>query len=641
VTSTTISPISASSTTDGTIQFRAAVLGTASNKSVTWKASLGTITASGIYTAPANVGTALVTATSSADPSKSASATVVIATASAPGSTAEVTSIVISPSSASSITTGTLPFTAQVQGTAADKSVRWTASSGSISPSGAYTAPATAGTVTVIATSNADPTKSASAFVTVRATSSPAPVIQTLNATPPTVQVGQPALIQWKVIGASSLELSGVGTVSANSVNVVPQRTTTYTLTAKNAAGSVSQNVTVSVATPGHPFEMGVVTHFGQNKGNISANLNLIQQMGATSIRDEVQWSTVEHQKGQYVMPTGTETFVNASLARGVRPLLTLAYGNPLYDNGNKPTSDAAIEGFAKYAEFVVSQLKGRVSLYEIWNEWDGSVGNTTPGTAESYVKLLKVVYPRLKAIDPNAIIVGGAVSGGAISGSWFNQMLAAGALSASDAISVHQYIYSSHGTPEILINKLAAIENTLRSHNANQDFPLYLTETGWPTTVGTSAVQFGDFNAETVLLAGSLSFLKGIWWYDFQDDGTQASNVEDNFGLVRADLTPKPGYYALTAVMGWIGGAEFAGRLTTSDPAVDGVQFRLSNGQQGIATWIQGTGSNQVQLSGASLIQTLPVSASSALSTLASDPQMLDVTEAVAWITGNNLQLH
>jgi polysaccharide biosynthesis protein PslG len=128
--------------------------------------------------------------------------------------------------------------------------------------------------------------------------------------------------------------------------------------------------------------------------------------------------------------------FLNASLAKGLKPLITLCYGYPFYDNGDKPISAAAVvEGFTRYAEYVVRHFKGSATMYQVGNEWDNGVGNTTPGTAATYVNLLKAVYPRLKAIDPNLVIVGGSMSGGAVRGLWFGEMLAAGTLSAADVI--------------------------------------------------------------------------------------------------------------------------------------------------------------------------------------------------------------
>ena len=103
---------------------------------------------------------AVVSATESANSAQ------VSAKPAAPTSTG-VTSVTVNPGVASSITSGTLPFTATVQGTTTNKGVTWKATLGNITSSGYYTAPAKAGTDTVTATSIADPTKSDTASVKV------------------------------------------------------------------------------------------------------------------------------------------------------------------------------------------------------------------------------------------------------------------------------------------------------------------------------------------------------------------------------------------------------------------------------------------------------------------------------------------
>jgi hypothetical protein len=166
VTSVTVSPAKASSVTGGTLSFSAAIQGTVSNTRVSWKASLGTVTATGIYTAPGKAGTDTVTATSAADSTQSSSAGITVTAATA---NPLVTSIMIAPTTAQVTTNGTFQFASTVQGTATDKSVRWTASLGTINSTGAYTAPAKAGNDTVTAISNADSTKTAAASVSVAA----------------------------------------------------------------------------------------------------------------------------------------------------------------------------------------------------------------------------------------------------------------------------------------------------------------------------------------------------------------------------------------------------------------------------------------------------------------------------------------
>ena len=77
VITVTISPTSASIAVSTTLQFSATVTGS-TNTSVTWSASCGTITTSGLYTAPATISSCIVTATSAANTAVSASASVTV-----------------------------------------------------------------------------------------------------------------------------------------------------------------------------------------------------------------------------------------------------------------------------------------------------------------------------------------------------------------------------------------------------------------------------------------------------------------------------------------------------------------------------------------------------------------------------------
>src|SRR6185369_15597118 len=79
----------------------------------------------------------------------------------------QVASIAITPNAPSVTTRDTLQLAATVTGTTTDKSVTWKVVSGHISSTGLYTAPATAGTDTITATSEADASKTASTKITI------------------------------------------------------------------------------------------------------------------------------------------------------------------------------------------------------------------------------------------------------------------------------------------------------------------------------------------------------------------------------------------------------------------------------------------------------------------------------------------
>src|SRR3984957_10001335 len=165
--SISLSPSSASLTGGQSTTFRPAVSGT-SNTGVIWSLSpqVGPIT-NGVYQAPAVISsqqTITITATSAADPTKSASVSVILQ----PSAPPVTVSISLSPSSASLTGGQSTTFRPAVSGTS-NTGVIWSLSP-QVGPitNGVYQAPAVISsqqTITITATSAADPTKSASVSV--------------------------------------------------------------------------------------------------------------------------------------------------------------------------------------------------------------------------------------------------------------------------------------------------------------------------------------------------------------------------------------------------------------------------------------------------------------------------------------------
>lgn len=159
--SVSISPTTTTLTTGQQQTFTA----TAANSTmgVTWSAtSVGKIDQTGQYTA-VTPGTGTVTATSVEDPTKSATAQVTVTSAGGGGGGISVS---VSPASMIVSVGGKQQFTASVTGSSAG--VTWTATGavGTIDSNGMFTA-TKVGQGVIKATSTADPTKSATAMVTV------------------------------------------------------------------------------------------------------------------------------------------------------------------------------------------------------------------------------------------------------------------------------------------------------------------------------------------------------------------------------------------------------------------------------------------------------------------------------------------
>lgn len=111
----------------------------------------------------------------------------------------------------------------------------------------------TVGTYTVVFKASATGYTTTQATVTITVIAKPS--ITGFTASPGSVTSGQTSTLSWSVTGATSLSLdNGIGPVTGTtSKAVTPAVSTTYTLTATNAAGSVTAIVTVAVSAPAPP----------------------------------------------------------------------------------------------------------------------------------------------------------------------------------------------------------------------------------------------------------------------------------------------------------------------------------------------------------------------------------------------------
>jgi hypothetical protein len=163
--------------------------------------------------------------------------------ASATPAPAPAVAVTISPVTATLASGGTQQFTASVTGTT-DGTVTWSiqegAAGGTISSGGLYTAPASAGTYHVVATSNADHGKTAISVVTVTAPpppppSPPPPVSVALSPGSGSVDACRTLQFTATVTGASDTSVTwavqegaSAGTIDASGVYTAPQTAGTY-----------------------------------------------------------------------------------------------------------------------------------------------------------------------------------------------------------------------------------------------------------------------------------------------------------------------------------------------------------------------------------------------------------------------------
>jgi hypothetical protein len=251
LTGVVISPATVSLAGGASQQFSAAGQmsdGSTSSVAIAWNATGGTVSSTGWYTAGQTAGTFRVIATSGSF-SDTAAVTVSVRT---------LTSLTLSPNTVTLATGATQQFAAAAtwsDGTTTLPTITWSATGGTISTSGSYTAGSTAGTYRVIAAGGG---RADTSSVTITA---PAPVLTAVEVAPGTASVGaggtQPFTATGRLSDGSTASVAVTwtatgGTIGSGGLYTAGATAGTYRVIAQQQGGSLADTaaVTVTVAAP-------------------------------------------------------------------------------------------------------------------------------------------------------------------------------------------------------------------------------------------------------------------------------------------------------------------------------------------------------------------------------------------------------
>ncbi len=212
-----------------------------------------------------------------------------------------------------------------------------------------------------------------------------------------------------------------------------------------------------------------------------------VGSIGVKWARCQTGWARTETQKGVYDF-AWLDDVVDSLLARGVQPWFNVGYGNPIYmPNTDNPTAvgfsplyygEECLAAWKNYVRALAGHFKGRVKMFEIWNEpLDKKFWRPAKPSPEEYAKLVRLTAQVIKEEIPDAEI-GMCVSG-------TNPMAARkffcelGMGDVADFYSVHPYYL----LPEPRYrNEIAQIRKYIRS--AGADTQIMQGESGFPAHI-------------------------------------------------------------------------------------------------------------------------------------------------------------
>jgi len=209
-----------------------------------------------------------------------------------------------------------------------------------------------------------------------------------------------------------------------------------------------------------------------------------LAQIGVKPVRLQSGWARTEKQKGVYDF-AWLDSIVDNLIVRGMKPWICLCYGNALYTPAAEkvygavgcPPIAAQEEraAWARYVSTLVAHFKGRVSMYEVWNEPDGDWCWKHGANGREYGEFVLATAAAIRSGDPAAKVLGGSMCGN--DWNWLDGVLATGSGKAMDFFVYHGYSANELGQPA----RIHEIRSMLHAHGLDS-LKLIQGETGSPS---------------------------------------------------------------------------------------------------------------------------------------------------------------
>lgn len=300
----------------------------------------------------------------------------------------------------------------------------------------------------------------------------------------------------------------------------------------------------------------------------LARELDLMASTGARWVRVDFSWSSVERVRGTYDWKN-LDRVVAAVRSRGLQvlalPTYTPEWARPAGSNSRTPPIDPA--GFAAFTAAAAKRYVPQgVTAYEVWNEPNISPFWSPKPDVAAYATLLKATATAVRAVAPSATILVGGLSPATDVGdgtrvdprTFLAKLYALGAGASFDAVAVHPYSFPALPSDTSTASwntfqKMTTMRQTMVD-NGDATKRIWLTETGAPTGTSSQAVTEQHQAAivtDTLRAVDGLPWAGPVFFYAPRDRGTNLSDREDNFGLMRRDFSVKPAWTALVAALG------------------------------------------------------------------------------------------
>ncbi len=334
-----------------------------------------------------------------------------------------------------------------------------------------------------------------------------------------------------------------------------------------NASNRISIGVLgkLRAATPKtSPIGIDVAAAWFFQKDRLGAVANLSALAGMNRVRDRLSWGNWEPRRGEFATTSRYDWSAQAQAAAGLQ-VLEVNHHSPAWANPNGKRFPLDLRDTYNFYRAMASRWRGQVEAFEPWNEAD--IGMFGGHTGSEMASLQKAAWLGLKAGNPKVI---GCLNVFAIHRpATLRDFRENEAWPYFDTFNLHHY------EPFDAYPRLYA---DFRAVSAGK--PLWVTECSvpvkWQGDEGRKEPSEGALRvqSERVVKTYAQSIHEGaqaVFYFmlpHYVEGQTQ-------FGLLRPDLTPRPGYLALAAAGRLLADAKPLGRLEVGTNPIHGFLFQ------------------------------------------------------------------
>lgn len=231
----------------------------------------------------------------------------------------------------------------------------------------------------------------------------------------------------------------------------------------------------------------------------IQKSLEYVAEMGATTIVEFFPWAYIEPEQGVYnweqsdrIVRHAQNLGINIIARTGFVPHWARPDTEETYTTLNY-LPDESFDEFADFAARFAERYQGTINHIIVWNEPNLAFEwGYRDIRAADYVRLLTATYPRIKAANPDAVVLAGALAPtleprGSANGLndviYLEDMYEAGAAAYFDALAVHTYGFTHPPDAEPAIDTLnfrraELLHDVMLKYDDEK--PVFITESGW-----------------------------------------------------------------------------------------------------------------------------------------------------------------